>query len=90
MGTLEGPEGLNRGDLRHRHCRGQCPLIAQLNDRMPLIVAPNDYDAWLGAGLKDLPGAVPAEAMRYYPVSRLVSNARNDLPACLDPIDDDA
>lgn len=65
-------------------------LIAQLHERMPLIVAPDNYDAWLAAESKDLPHAVPAEAMRYYPVSRLVSNARNDLSACLDPIDDDA
>ncbi len=62
-------------------------LIARLHERMPLIAAPDDYDAWLGAESKDLPRAVPAEAMRYYPVSRLVNNARNDLPACLDPIE---
>lgn len=62
-------------------------LVAQLHERMPLIVAPDDYDVWLAAESKGLPRAVPAEMMRYYPVSRLVSNARNDLPACLDPID---
>lgn len=63
-------------------------LVAQLHDRMPLIVAPDNYDAWLAAESKDLPPAVPAEAMRTYPVSALVSNARNDVPACLDPIDE--
>jgi putative SOS response-associated peptidase YedK len=63
-------------------------LVAPLHERMPLIVAPADYDAWLGAGSKTLPQAVPAEALRAYPVSPLVSNAKNDLPACLDPIDD--
>lgn len=63
-------------------------LIAELHDRMPLIVAPDDYDAWLAAGTKELPPAVPPQEMRYYPVSPLVSNARNDVPACLDPIDE--
>ena len=62
-------------------------LIAELHDRMPLIVAPGGYEAWLGAGAQELPAAVPAQEMRYYPVSPLVSNARNDVPACLAPID---
>lgn len=62
-------------------------LVAELHDRMPLILAPEDYGAWLRAESKELPPAVPAQDMRYYPVSPLVSNARNDIPACLDPID---
>lgn len=63
--------------------------VAELHDRMPLILAPADYDAWLGAGTKEaaLPRAVPAEDMVAYPVSPLVSNAKNDVPACLAPID---
>lgn len=62
-------------------------LVAELHDRMPLILAPENYGAWLRAESKELPPAVPAQEMRYYPVSPLVSNARNDVPACLDPID---
>jgi len=64
-------------------------LVGELHDRMPLILAPGDYDAWLGAGTTDaaLPHAVAAEEMVAYPVSPLVSNARNDDPACLVPID---
>lgn len=63
------------------------PLVAPLHDRMPLIVAPEAYDAWLAAESAELPPAVPAQAMRAYPVSPLVSNAKNDVPACLDPVD---
>ena len=63
-------------------------LIAELHERMPLILSPSDYDAWLRAESKQLPPAVAAQDMRYYPVSPLVSNARNDVPACLDPIDE--
>jgi putative SOS response-associated peptidase YedK len=63
--------------------------VAEVHERMPLILAPADYDAWLAASTKDaaLPRAVPAEDMVAYPVSPLVSNARNDVPACLTPID---
>jgi putative SOS response-associated peptidase YedK len=63
-------------------------LIAELHDRMPLILAPGDYDGWLGAETKEaaLPRSVPAQDMWVYPVSPLVSNARNDVPACLTPI----
>lgn len=63
------------------------PLVAPLHDRMPLILAAEDYDAWLAAESGPLPDAVPAEAMVAYPVSPIVSNARNDVPACLEPID---
>ena len=63
------------------------PLVAGLHDRMPLIVAPEAYDAWLRAESPELPPAVPAQAMRSYPVSPIVSNAKNDVPACLDPVD---
>jgi putative SOS response-associated peptidase YedK len=62
-------------------------LVAPLHDRMPLILAPEDHDAWLAAETGSLPHAVPAEAMVAYPVSPLVSNAKNDVPACLTPID---
>lgn len=64
-------------------------LVGELHDRMPLILAPDDYDAWLAAGPTEaeLPHAVAAEEMVAYPVSPLVSNARNDDPACLIPID---
>lgn len=63
--------------------------VAEVHERMPLILAPADYDAWLAASTKEtaLPRAVPAEDMVAYPVSSLVSNARNDVPACLTPID---
>ncbi|HEY0663564.1 MAG TPA: SOS response-associated peptidase, partial [Thiobacillaceae bacterium] len=57
------------------------PLVAPLHDRMPLILAPADYDAWLAAATLALPHAVPAEEMTAYPVSPIVSDAKNDVPA---------
>jgi putative SOS response-associated peptidase YedK len=62
-------------------------LVAPLHDRMPLILASSDYDAWLAAETGAVPPAIPAEEMVAYPVSPLVSNAKNDVPACLTPID---
>jgi putative SOS response-associated peptidase YedK len=64
-------------------------LVAELHDRMPLILAPDDYAAWLAAETPEaaLPRAGAAEDMLAYPVSPLVSNAKNDVPACLVPID---
>ena len=63
-------------------------LVGELHDRMPLILAPGDYDAWLSTETKEvaLPRAVPVEDMLYYPVSPMVGNVRNDVPACLIPI----
>jgi len=54
---------------------------------MPLILAPDDYDAWLNAETRAVPPAISAEDMVAYPVSPLVSNAKNDVAACLTPID---
>jgi putative SOS response-associated peptidase YedK len=62
------------------------PLIAPLHDRMPLIVDPAHYGAWLAAQSQALPPAIPAEALHAYPVSPVVNNARNDVPACLEPL----
>jgi putative SOS response-associated peptidase YedK len=64
-------------------------LVAELHDRMPFILAPGDYAAWLAAAANEaaMPRAVAAEDMVAYPVSPLVSNARNDIPACLEPVD---
>ncbi len=62
-------------------------LVGEVHDRMPLILAPLEYDAWLAAESKELPHAIPSQDMVTYPVSPLVSNARNDVPACLDPIE---
>lgn len=64
-------------------------LVAELHERMPLVLAPADYDTWLnpGTGSAELPFAVMVEEMVSYPVGPAVSNARNDDPACLNPID---
>ena len=65
------------------------PLVAPIHDRMPVIVAPADYDRWLSP--EPLPPGmlddilVPAAPDDYevYPVSALVNSPENDSPQCV-------
>ncbi|REJ71686.1 MAG: SOS response-associated peptidase [Planctomycetota bacterium] len=69
-------------------------LLAELHDRMPVILHEQDYDQWLDPqeAEKDrlLGLLVPYEssALRAYPVSRLVNSPRNDVAECVKPIDE--
>jgi putative SOS response-associated peptidase YedK len=67
--------------------------MSQLHDRMPVILEPADWLAWLGEAPNDAPALMrPAadDVLRIWPVSRAVNNARNNGPALLDRIDDPA
>jgi len=68
-------------------------LLRPLHDRMPVIVAPADFDLWLDPGVQN-PEAVrpllrpyPEPSMAMYPVTRTVNNPRNDGPACIAPLE---
>ena len=63
-------------------------LVSQIHDRMPVIIAPTDYDRWLGLEIdpRDLMKPFPAELMTMWPVSTRVNSPRNDDAALLDPI----
>jgi putative SOS response-associated peptidase YedK len=70
-------------------------LMAAFHNRMPVIVAPEDYAMWLGPGAEESPQALDqlhhllrpyaAEAMAARPVSSFVSNARNEGTQCIEP-----
>jgi len=66
-------------------------LMQTIHDRMPVIVAPEDYGAWLdGANkdvekLKSLLASYPAQKMEAYPVNKAVSNARNEGAKLIEP-----
>jgi len=64
-------------------------LLMPIHDRMPVILAPADYDAWLGAedpaAVQALLQPFPAAAMVATPVSARVNNVRNDDAACIAP-----
>lgn len=66
-------------------------VVRPLHERMPVILAPDDYDRWLDpdAGPPDLQRLlVPFESddLVAYPVSRAVNNPRNDNPDLLLPV----
>ena len=64
--------------------------VAPLHDRMPLIVAPGDYDRWIDPQLArplELVHA-SADALTAYPVSTAVNTPANDDPRCIEPLQD--
>ena len=64
-------------------------LMRPIHDRMPVIVAPEDYAAWLDPAQRDAPELMrfvrpyPAERMRAYRVGPRVSKPENDDPALI-------
>ena len=60
------------------------PLMAQIHDRMSVIVKPEDYARWLDPELSDIEelqgmlGPYPERLMEAYPVSRKVNYPKND------------
>ena len=52
-----------------------------VHDRMPVIIAPEQYARWLDPAVADVPELVapfPAGSMAYYPVSTRVNNVHHD------------
>jgi len=67
------------------------PYLATIHDRMPVILAPEDHDAWLAPDapadrLKALLRPYPAEEMTAHKVGRTVNNARNDSPSLIEAV----
>jgi putative SOS response-associated peptidase YedK len=67
-------------------------LARPVHDRMPVILQPADYAAWLVAktgteDLKALLKPLPADLMERYRVSRRMSNARNEGEECIRSMD---
>jgi putative SOS response-associated peptidase YedK len=72
-------------------------LLAPLHDRMPVLLPPDRWAAWLGehrlgeksatdAELKAMLKPYPGAAMAFWPVDRRVGNVRNDTPDLFAPI----
>jgi putative SOS response-associated peptidase YedK len=63
-------------------------LVADVHDRMPVILRQEDYELWLDPGVTD--SALVAEClkpfhsglMKKYPVSTQVNRSENDGPEC--------
>ena len=63
-------------------------LLADVHDRMPVILNPEHYELWLDPGfrrvdaLKEMLNPFDATLMRRYPVSTRVNFVKNDDPEC--------
>ena len=63
-------------------------LVADVHDRMPVMLRPEDYDLWLDRGITDSKHVVDclqpfdATLMKKYPVSTRVNRPENDDQEC--------
>ena len=70
--------------------------FAAIHDRMPMVVAPDQWDAWLDPYLTDVDEVagllLPAGALdlEVYPVSTKVNDVRNNGPHLIDQVDPQA
>jgi putative SOS response-associated peptidase YedK len=66
-------------------------LMSRIHDRMPVIIAPEHYDAWLdprtpAPALRDLMQPCPSEWLDAHPVSLRVNNPKADDAKVLEPV----
>ncbi|SMH42596.1 SOS response-associated peptidase [Mesorhizobium australicum] len=70
-----------------------CPpneMVAEIHDRMPVIIAPADYHRWMfGEDPADLMRPFPAELMTMWKIGRAVGSPKNNTPDILDPLPPD-
>ena len=60
-------------------------MVADIHDRMPVILAPGDYARWLSdePDPRELMRVFPASLMRMWPISTRVNKPENDDPSIL-------
>ena len=66
-------------------------LVSTLHDRMPIILPPGTFGAWLDQNEKDarsILAQATADGLTCYPVSRAVNSVRNDDPRLIEPVSD--
>ncbi len=67
--------------------------VAELHNRMPVILTPEAIDLWLDPTVDDANRLVKvlepyaAEEIEFFPVSKLVNRPSNDVPQCVVPIE---
>lgn len=67
-------------------------LVADIHNRMPVIIRPEDEATWLDRNNRDVSmlqkmlKPFPAKEMQAYPVSSIVGNVNNDSPACVEEV----
>lgn len=67
--------------------------MAPIHDRMPVIIQPEHYAAWLDPGVteasrvRELAGSFPSALMESFAVGREVGNPRSEGPGLVEPLD---
>ena len=67
-------------------------LCGEIHNRMPVILKPDTWPAWLGeehsdaARLKGMLGPYPSDEMTCWPVSQRVGNVKNNDATLIEPI----
>jgi len=67
-------------------------LVEPIHNRMPVILAPDDYHSWLdpaGQNLQQLMPLLrpyPGDTMTAHPVSNLVNSPAHEDPRCIEPL----
>ena len=73
---------------------GPNAVMAPIHDRMPVILQPGQFDAWLDpenhdtGALKAMLGPCRPELMAAYPVSPAINSGRIEGPECVAPLGD--
>jgi putative SOS response-associated peptidase YedK len=64
-------------------------MVADIHDRMPVILAPGDCARWLSdePDPRDLMRPFPASLMRMWPISTRVNKPENDDPSIVEPVE---
>jgi putative SOS response-associated peptidase YedK len=64
-------------------------MVAEIHDRMPLILAPGNYTRWLSdePDASDLMRSFPSGPMRMWPISTRANKPENDDPSIVAPIE---
>lgn len=71
---------------------GANELVSEVHHRMPVIVAPENYEIWLDPDMREaeplvpLLASYPTDLMEAYPVSRRVNNPANNVPDCIESL----
>ena len=69
------------------------PMVAELHDRMPVILPEESWSEWLDRDnndrnhLQSLLTVFPKEQMAEHPVSTLVNKVANNYPECIEPLE---
>jgi putative SOS response-associated peptidase YedK len=64
------------------------PALAKIHHRMPVIIAPEDYERWLIEGGKNLLAPCSADRLTARAIGTRVNDPRNDDPELVEPLDD--